>query len=299
MSLHRKRRAPRIVLALLVMVVSAYLVAWAFGERRAEHPYYSEFLGPGPHVHAHAGADHLWPGNTMLAFTNSAELGVDVLELDTQITEDGVLVVIHDDTVDRTTDGSGRVDSMTLAELRQLDAAANWAGPDGDHPYRGQGLEVPTLREVLGAFPGQGVNIDMKADDERVPAATCDLIRVTGRQESVMVASFIQDNLREFRELCPEVATSAGPTEVRDFLLLNLLGLGRATSPQAAAFQVPVKQGNIPVVNGIFARGLHERNVRLEVWTINDAAEMERLFDLGADAIITDRPDLALEILGR
>src|SRR5699024_5272859 len=140
--------------------------------------------------------------------------GVDVLELDTQITADGVIVVIHDDTVDRTTDGSGRVVDMTLEELQQLDAAANWAGPDGDYPHRGLGVTVPTLREVLETFPDVGVNIDMKSGDPRVPAATCELIRDTGREHSVMVASFVQRNLQEFRELCPAVATSAGPDEV-------------------------------------------------------------------------------------
>jgi len=280
-------------------VVSGYLVAWAFGERRPGHPYFTEFLPPAPHVHAHAGADHLWPGNTMLAFRGSYDLGVDVLELDSQITSDGVIVVIHDDTVDRTTDGSGRVDSFTLSELQQLDAAANWAGPDGDHPYRGEGLVVPTLREVLEAFPDVGVNIDMKADDPRVPEATCDLLRETGRERTVLVASFIQRNLEEFRRLCPEVATSAGPDEVRDFLILNLLGLGRATRPAADAFQVPVSQGSIPVITRPFVRGLKERNVQLDVWTINDEAQMQALLDLGAGGIITDRPDLALAILGR
>ena len=293
------RRWPRVLLAVVVLLISAYLVAWAFGERRPPHPYFTDFLPAGPHVHAHAGADHLWPGNTMLAFQGSYELGVDVLELDSQITSDGVIVVIHDDTVDRTTDGTGRVDSMTLEEIQALDPAYNWAGPAGDQPYRGEGLTVPTLQEVLEAFPDVGVNIDMKADDPRVPQATCDLIRRTGREQTVLVASFIQRNLHEFRRLCPEVATSAGPDEVRNFLILNLLGLGRATRPAADAFQVPVSQGSIPVVTRPFVRGLRERNVQLDVWTINDEAEMRRLFDLGVPGIITDRPDLALGILGR
>ncbi len=292
-------RWPRILLALAVLLVSALLVAWAMGARRPPHPYYTEFLADRVHVHAHGGSTHLWPDNTMMAFRGSAELGVDVLELDTQITSDGVIVVIHDDTVDRTTSGSGRVAEMTLAELQQLDAAANWAGPDGDYPHRDSGVTVPTLLEVLEEFPAVGVNIDMKADDPRVPAATCELIRATGREHSVMVASFVQRNLHGFRELCPGVATSAGPDEVRNFLILNLLGLGRATSPAADAFQVPVRQGSIPVVTRPFVRGLAERNVQLDVWTINDEAEMRRLFDMGVRGMITDRPDIALSILGR
>ncbi len=287
------------LLSLAVLVVAAYAVAWALGNPRPDHPYFTEFLADRVHVQAHAGADHLWPGNTMMAFRGSAALGVDVLELDSQITSDGVIVVIHDDTVDRTTDGTGRVDSMTLDDIQQLDAAANWAGQGGDFPHRGSGVVVPTLREVLETFGDLGINIDMKSSDPRVPRATCDLIRETGRELSVMVASFVQTNLHEFRRLCPEVATSAGPDEVRNFLILNLLGLGRATSPAAEAFQVPVRQGSIPVVIRPFVRGLSERNVQLDVWTINDESEMRRLFDLGVRGIITDRPDLALGILGR
>lgn len=301
-SPRRPRRWPRFLLGLLMLGLAAYLVAWALGSARADRPYYGSFLADRVHVHAHAGGDHLWPGNTMLAFAGAAALGVDVLELDSQITFDGELIVIHDDTVDRTTDGSGRVDAMTLAEIQALDGAFHWrppGGAEGEFPYRGEGLTVPTLREVLETFPDVGVNIDMKADDPRVPGATCDLIRETGREHSVMVASFVQRNLHEFRRLCPEVATSAGPDEVRNFLILNLLGLGRATSPAADAFQVPVRQGSIPVVTWAMVRGLHERNVRLDVWTINDEAEMQRLLGLGVGALITDRPDLALALLGR
>lgn len=299
---HRPRRWPRVLLAIAILAASAYVVAWALGSPRPTRSYYDGFLAAGPHVHAHAGGDHLWPGNTMIAFRGAAELGVDVLELDTQITADGVIVVIHDDTVDRTTNGSGRVDAMTLEQIQALDAAWNWREPDGVFgfsPWREQGVIVPTLREVLEEFPHLGVNIDMKSDDPRVPAATCDLIRETGREHSVMVASFVQSNLREFRRLCPEVATSAGPDEVRDFLIMSVLGLGRTTSPAADAFQVPVSRDGIPVVIWPLVRSLAERNVILDVWTINDEAEMRRLFDLGVNGIITDRPDIALRLLGR
>lgn len=298
----RRVRPLRALAVLAVFLAVAYGVGAVLGQPRSERPYYATFLGPGPHVHAHAGGDHLNPGNTMQAFAHAVALGVDVLELDTQITADGQIVVIHDDTVDRTTDGSGRVDAFTLAELQQLDAGYDWrppGGADGDFPYRGQGLTVPTLAEVLAAFPTVGVNLDMKALDPRVPAATCDVVRAAGREATVMVASFHDANLRAFRELCPDVATSAGPDEVRAFYVFNLLGLGRWTAPAADAFQVPVREGSIEVVTPRMARGLRERHVRLDVWTINDEAEMRRLFDLGVDGIITDRPDLALALLGR
>lgn len=299
----RRRFRPLRALGLLVAFLAvAYAVGAVLGAPRPERPYYASFLPDGVHVHAHAGGDHLNPGNTMQAFAHAVELGVDVLELDTQITADGVIVVIHDDTVDRTTDGRGLVVDFTYAELLEFDAAFEWRPPGGDAdapPYRGTGLVIPTLQEVLEAFPSVGVNLDMKSADPRVPEATCNLIRATGREASVMAASFLDDNLRRFRELCPDVATSAGPDEVRAFYVFNLLGLGRWTAPAADAFQVPVRQGSIEIVAPRMVRGLRERNVRLDVWTINDEVEMRRLLDLGVGGLITDRPDLALALLGR
>ena len=299
----RRRFRPLRTLGILVgLLAVAYAVGAIVGPPRPERPYYANFLADRVHVHAHAGGDHLNPGNTMQAFAHAVELGVDVLELDTQITADGVIVVIHDDTVDRTTDGTGLVVDFTYAELLELDAAYDWRPPGGDpdvHPYRGQGLVVPTLQEVLEAFPAVGVNLDMKSADPRVPEATCAVIRATGREATVMAASFLVDNLRRFRALCPDVATSAGPDEVRGFYVFNLLGLGRWTSPAADAFQVPVRQGSIEIVVPRMVRGLRERNVRLDVWTINEEAEMRRLLGLGVGGLITDRPDLALALLGR
>ena len=291
--------------ALLIVVALAavtFLVGAAVGQRRIDRPYYAAFLADRVHVHAHQGGDHLWPGNTLYAFANAVALGVDVLELDTHVTADGVVVVIHDDTVDRTTDGVGAVASMTFDEIRALDAAHRWrppGGAEGVFPYRGEGLTIPTLAEVLEAFPTVGVNLDMKASSPGVAELTCGVIRTAGRADTVMAASFHDDNLRRFREACPEVATSAGPSEVRAFYAFNLAGLGRWTRPAADAFQVPVRQGSIEIVTPRMVRGLRERNVRLDVWTINDEAEMRRLLDLGVGAIITDRPDLALALLGR
>lgn len=297
----RAGRLARVALAAAALVTAAYLVGWAASSPRPEHPYVA-LLGPGPHVHAHQGGNHLWPDNTLYALRNAHELGVDVLELDVHLSADGVVVVIHDATVDRTTDGVGRVDALTLEELQALDAGYRWRPPDGDpdvFPYRGAGLRLPTLAEVFEAFPGRAINVELKADDDALVDATCELIEAYGREHATLVASFHQRALRAFRERCPEVATSAGPDEVRTFVLMNLAFLGRLVTPQAESFQVPVRQAGIEIVTARAVRGLRERNVLLDVWTVNDEAEMRRLLDLGVDAIITDRPDLALALLGR
>ena len=296
------RRLGRGLLWLLILLVVAAALAWWRAAPRPDHPYLTQLLGPGPHVHAHQGGDHLWPGNTMVAFEGAHALGVDVLELDVHLSADAEVVVIHDATVDRTSDGNGRVAELTLAELRELDVGYRWRPPGGApdlFPFRGQGITIPTLREVLEAFPDAAVNVELKVDDVRLIAITCDLIRELGRERTVMVASFHQRALREVRRRCPGVATSAGPDEVRTFVLLNMVGLGRLYAPQAEAFQVPRRQAGIEIVNERLVAGLRERNVQLDVWTVNEEVEMRRLLDLGVGGLITDRPDLALGHLGR
>lgn len=291
----------RRVIGVLLMVVALYLavprIGGFFTERRPEHPYYAN-LPAGTQVHAHGGGQHLMPDNTMLAFMHAAELGVHVIELDVNVTKDGEIVVLHDTTVDRTTDGTGRVVDFTIEELLRLDGAYNWRPPGStEYPYRGQGVHIPLLRDVFETFPNHAINVEMKSPDPRMPGLLCDLITETGREHTVLVASFIQDHLYEFRNQCPSVATSAGPSEAQTFVIMNYLGLGRLYTPAMESFQVPMKQGNIPVVNKLLRRGLAERNVRLDVWTINDEPTMQYLIDIHADGIITDRPDLALSLL--
>ncbi len=296
------RRLGRGLLVLLLVLGAAYALAWWLAEPRPAHPYFTETLGPGPHVLAHQGGDHLWPGNTMLAFENARALGVDVLELDVHLSADAEVVVIHDATVDRTSDGSGPVSGFTLAELRSLDFGHRWrprGGSEIDFPYRGQGLVIPTLREVLEAFPDTAVNVELKADDTRLVAITCDLIRELGRERSVLVASFVDRNLRDFRQRCPEVATSAGTIEATAFVIMNTLYLGHLYTPRAEAFQVPLRRSGVEVVTPRALDVARERNVRFDVWTINDEVEMRRLVDMGVAGLITDRPDLALQVLGR
>ena len=296
------RRLGRGLLVLAAVLGVAYLVALWLAEPRADHPYYTELLGHGPHVHAHQGGDHLWPGNTMLAFAGAHALGVDVLELDVHLSADGEVVVIHDATVERTSDGSGAVADLTVAELRELDFGYRWRPPGGadvDFPYRGRGLTIPTLREVLETFPDTAVNIELKPADTRLVAITCDLIRELGRERSVLVASFRDRNLREFRQRCPEVATSAGNDEAATFVVMNMLYLANLYTPSAEAFQVPVQRSGIEVVTPRLVSSVAGRNVHLDVWTINSEAEMRRLIDMGVGGLITDRPDLALQVLGR
>jgi glycerophosphoryl diester phosphodiesterase len=251
-------------------------------------------------VMAHRGGRYLWPENTLFAFENATALGVDVLEMDLRSTRDGAIVVLHDDTVDRTMDGSGPVLEYTLEELKSLDAAYHWSPDDGQtYPLRGQGIVIPTLEEVLAAFPDMQMNIEIKQSEPSIVASVCDLLSEHGAVERVLVASFDSDTIKAFRETCPEVASTAGESEVRLLYGLSVIYLGGLYRPQAEAVQVPEYSGGIHVVTQRFIDAAHRRGMDVHVWTVNEADDIQRMLDLGVDGIITDAPDLLLQMLGR
>jgi glycerophosphoryl diester phosphodiesterase len=253
--------------------------------------------GPWPANFAHRGASALAPENTLEAFRLASEAGG--LELDLHVTRDGEVVVIHDATVDRTTDGSGAVAAMTLDEIRRLDAGYRFS-PDGGRtfPYRGRGLRVPTLAEVYEGFPEARVNADIKDDWRGAEEAVLRVIRNAGAEGRTLVASTDHAVLRRFREISEElVSTSASRREIAVFYLLSRLHLEALVSPAYDALQVPVEHRGIELVTPRFVRAAHSRGVGVDVWTINDAAEMRRLLHLGVDVIMTDRPEVLAALL--
>ncbi len=284
------------VLLIIVGVVAVLLVALTLLMPNA--PDYPFFESDRPMVIAHQGGEGLRPSNTMIAFKNAVALGVDVLEMDVHSTRDGALVLIHDDTVDRTTDGTGRVNDLTLAEIQQLDAGEYWTPDDGaTYPYRGQGARIPTLDEVLAAFPQMKFNIEIKQVEPSIALSLCEALRAHGLTDRTLVASFHPTAMNEFRAACPEVATSMVEDEIRPFFILNTVFLGALYRPPGTAFQVPEYSGDLHVLTPRFVRGAHGNNVAVHPWTIDDPADMRRFLDMGVDGIITDRPDLMLELL--
>lgn len=250
---------------------------------------------------AHRGGRGLRPENTMLAFHHAVELGVDAIECDIRATRDGTLVVIHDETVDRTTNGSGRVMDVTYAQLRSLDAGYRWATtPDAaDHPYRASGIVIPTFNEVLETFPGMPFIIEIKQADPSIVGALGTLLRRTGRDQNTIVASFHGEVIAGFRKEFPEYATSGAESEIRHFVVMNKLLLGRATRPRMDALQVPDRIRRVPIVTPRFVRVAHAHGLPVHVWTINDEPRMRRMLDMGVDGVITDRPDLLLKVLAQ
>lgn len=291
-----KRKPWLIALLVLVLAVAALRI---LAKPAPEHPYYAADLNY-PLVIAHQGGDGLWPGDTLFAFQNAADLGVDVLEMDVHITKDSVLVLMHDETVDRTTDGTGEIEAMTLEELQKLDAGYDWTPDDGlTFPFRGQGIRVPTLEEVFTAFPEMRMTIEIKKTTASMAKPFCDMIREFNMQDKVLVASFHDERMKEFRSECPEVATSSAKDETTVFVLLTKGFLGGFYSPKFFSLQVPEESGGITVMTESFVRAAHARNLAVEPWTINDEETMRTFIEWGVDGIITDRPDIMLEILGR
>ncbi len=300
----RRRAAPLAAAFAAVAILAAcglYLAAsLSAGEAVADHPYFKQDAPGRPLVIAHRGGAGLWPENTLHAFERAAALGADVIETDVRATADGELVLFHDSTLERTTDGAGRVHALTLAELKRLDAAYRWT-PDGGRsfPLRGRGWTVPTLREVFAAFPSMRFNIEPKQSEPSLAAPLCRLIREQGAAERVMVAAFRDAAMEQFRRECPEVATSASTAEVAGFLALQRAGLAGSYGPPMQALQVPERAGSLRVLSREFVAAAHARNLRVHAWTVNSEDDMRRLLSFGVDGVMTDYPDRLLKVLGR
>jgi glycerophosphoryl diester phosphodiesterase len=285
------------ILAAIILLSSALVLLFTPDARSKQ--YYANIQRP--LVIAHQGGDGIWPGDTMYAFEKAVEIEVDVLEMDAHITKDGQIILMHDEELDRTTDGTGFIEEMTLAELKQLDAAYKWSNDDGKtFPHRGQGIQVPTLDELFQKFPQMRYVIEIKLTQNPIDKPLCDLIRNHDMQDKVMIASFHDEAMQNFRMTCPEVATSASRTEVRNFVLLGKVFLSGFIAPGYQSIQPPYdpdESMNIPIVTKRFIREAHAKNIRVEPWTVNDPELMRQYIEWGVDGIITDRPDLMIEVL--
>ncbi len=291
-----------------IIIIAAIVIGFLIwqSEPMPEHPFFANLPDEDFIIMAHQGGDGEFPSNTLFALQQAAALGVDVLEIDVHSSADDVLVVIHDATIDRTTNGSGRVNDLTFAELQTFDAGYNWptlAGhpllDTGEFPYRGDGLTIPSLEDVFIEFPDMPISIEIKQETPSIAQSLCDLIRQYERESLTIVPSFRAEAMIEFRDICPEVASAAVESEVIQFFALSYLGLGAAWQPTTETFMIPEYQGDLQVISQRFIDQSHGRNVRIYPWTINSADQIQRMIDYGVDGIITDYPSLALELAGR
>ncbi len=254
------------------------------------------FRGPGPpRVFAHRGGCALGPENTIAAFDRGLAAGADGLELDVRLSADGIVVVCHDETLDRTTDASGLVSARTADELSRVDAGCRFTDAFGGRPFRGQGVGIPTLRQVLDRYPGIPVIVEMKPDSDAMGHALAAEIAAAGAVDRVCAAGFGSRSMAAVREALPQVASSASQTEVRLALYRSWAGWPPSKTAYGG-YQVPEHVGSLRVTSPRFIRHAHWAGLDVQVWTIDEAADMQRLLDWGADALISNRPDLAVTI---
>jgi glycerophosphoryl diester phosphodiesterase len=261
------------------------------------HPYFSV---PRPTILGHRGAGGVAPENTLASFAQALADGADILESDVHATRDGVPVLIHDPSLDRTTDGSGLVRDVTLDELRRLDAAHHF-GSDAGAPLRGRGITVPTLEEAFEAFPEARFNLEIKALNGGVVDRVVELVQERKREETTLLVAGEDEVMAELRRaLARRGARPALGASLADILaVIRSARSGAAPETDSMALQIPKDFGGDPLVTLELVDHAHAFGIAVHVWTINDEREMQQLLDLGVDGLVTDYPGRLRALLER
>lgn len=257
------------------------------------------YLNPIPRVVAHRGDSKHFPENTMPAFLSAVKMEIDIVETDVHLTKDGIVVIWHDNTLERNTDGLGTIEEHTYDELLLLDAGYTFSKDNGKtFPFRGKGITICKLEEVLIKCPFQRFNIDLKTKLSGIVEEFVRIVRKHKAEGRICCASFHLANLKLIRKIAPDILTSITSIEVLNLLLLQKthmlpkkIGHGRKI-----IFQVPVSQYGLTIITPSFVKMMHERDAIIMVWTINEEKEMRRLFELGVDAVMTDDPITVIKV---
>jgi glycerophosphoryl diester phosphodiesterase len=252
---------------------------------------------------AHGGGLLIRPDHTILAYDQALEDGADMLELDIHETRDNVIVVMHDETVDDTTNCTGFIKEKTFAELLECDAGYKWTQDGGEtYPYRDMGLVVPSLEEVLERYPDTPVNIEIKQSEPSLVDGLVDLVRQYEFEDKMVGASFSDDILAELRVAAPEIATSLGQGESTDYWYKSLVPIDPEYDPAGEFLQLPVEyniEGTVvEVLHPGFVPRVEELDMYLHIWTVNDEDEMRWLIEVqGVHGIMTDNPPLLTKVI--
>jgi glycerophosphoryl diester phosphodiesterase len=253
------------------------------------------FASPHALVFAHRGGSGLAPENTINAFDNGLALGADGLELDVRLSRDGVVVVHHDATVNRTTNGRGAVSAHTADELARLDAGYRFGRDDAGAAYshRGRGIGVPTLADVLARYRDVRIIVELKVNAPELAVAAIAAVRRADAIDRVCFASFGLRVLQTARALEPSLATSAAREEVRWAVYRSWCHWPFGQTSYAG-FQVPEWAGRTHVVSRHFVKMAHRARLGVQVWTVDSEDDARRLLGWDVDALITDRPDVVV-----
>lgn len=286
---------------ILLLAVVHTLLYTVFARKQA--PIFPELKRP--LLLAHQGGELLAPTNTLAAFAKADEVGgSDFFDVDVHMTRDGHLVGLHDETVDRTTNGHGRIDSFTLEEVQKLDAGYHFQDLEGNHSYRGKGVRIASIDEILRTY-GEKYYLHFEIKDtypknapSQIEQKLWQLIQHYHMEKRVIVASFQQCIVRRFNRLAGgQVIMGAGRTEIALFVLAHKLGLPGFYWRQSNVLEIPTHSSGFRLKDRRLIEGAHRLGMEVYYWTIDDPAEMKELLNLGADGLFTNRPDLLKAII--
>ncbi len=247
-------------------------------------------------VIAHSGGDALFPENTVLAYQRSTALGGDVIDIDVQLISDGTLVALHDATVNRTTNGTGAVRSKTYAQLQQLDAGYRFS-KNGTFPFRGKGITIPRVLDVVSMFPKSLVTLDLKDQRVEVVKPVCDLVLASGRIETIYIGVDTDEQVLEFRRRCPLLHTSGTSAERQALRAARAAGDTKFPTRQLVSQPPYIGDDGAKRVTAESLAFSHALNIAVLTWVVDDPAAMQELVNLGVDGIYTRRPDLLVKIV--
>jgi glycerophosphoryl diester phosphodiesterase len=252
------------------------------------------FAPPRPRVFGHRGAAGVAPENTLPSFALATALGATYLELDVHATADGEIVVLHDPLCERTTDGTGSVAAQPWSAIAALDAGYRFTHDGQSFPYRGQGVRIPRLAEVVAAFPAQCFNIEIKQGDPPIVDAVVAVLDEAGCLDRVLLAAEHDEIMAAIRDAVGErVPTGMSVGDAFAFFDRVQRDEWIGYTAPGAALQIPPRHGALELVTPATLAAAHRVGLEIHVWTINDAPEIERLLALGVDGIMSDLPGLA------
>jgi glycerophosphoryl diester phosphodiesterase len=256
-----------------------------------------QLLARAPMLIAHRGGAGLAPENTLAAFQSAVDAwAADMIELDVHATSDGRCVVIHDPTLERTTDGSGRIADLPFDAIRELDAGYRFTTDGGQSfPFRGRGIRIPAIEEVLEALPHTPLTIEVKAGAAQ--RSLFEAIEKFGATERVVAAGMYERDRTFFGNYRGLI--SASSEQLTSFFRAHALRLGRFWNVGADVVQIPEHHGRRRLVTQRVVQVLQAQGVPVHVWTVNVESDMHRLLDWGVAGLLTDRPDVLSRVLNR
>jgi len=249
-------------------------------------------------VGAHRGGKGLWPEATVYGLKKCAERWPDILlEGDVRVTKDGAVIMMHDSTVDRTTDGTGPVDSFTLEEIQALDAAYRFTPEGGEgYPLRGQGIRVPLLKDVLLACPDHKFQIETKAGD-RVVEKTLQAIKEAGAEDRVLLASFSPAHMATLKSLDPDFPRCYDPATVLSLMAALAGDDWDSYEPDAHYLAVSPGLGENLITDANNLQRIQALGIPVQIHTVNKPEQIKKYYALGVDLVLSDYPDRCYAVL--